>query len=158
MLGEHKQIQLILELNLHIVFDGTWDLFPRYISLAQWVECSPMVRQTWVQSQVASYQRHKKWYLIPPCLTLRNIRYVSRVKWSNPGKRVAPSSIPWCSSYWKGSLQVTLDNGRQLYLYIYIYIYTYPVLTCEAEISEVNVYSGDIAYHYLYLLFPVFFV
>ena len=27
-----------------------------------------------------------KWYLMPPCLTLSNIRYVSRVKWSNPGK------------------------------------------------------------------------
>ena len=26
-------------------------------SLAGWVECSPMVRETWVQSQVASYQR-----------------------------------------------------------------------------------------------------
>ena len=23
----------------------------------QWVECSPMIRETWVQSQVASYQR-----------------------------------------------------------------------------------------------------
>ena len=32
-----------------------------------------------------------KWYLIPPCLALSNIRYVSRVKWSNPGKGVAPS-------------------------------------------------------------------
>ena len=31
------------------------------------------------------------WYLIPPCLTLSNIRYVSRVKWSNPGEGVAPS-------------------------------------------------------------------
>ena len=31
----------------------------------------------------------KKWYLIPPCLTFSIIRYVSRVKWSNPGKRVA---------------------------------------------------------------------
>ena len=26
-------------------------------SLVHWVECSPMVRETWVQSQVASYQR-----------------------------------------------------------------------------------------------------
>ena len=26
----------------------------------------------------------------------------SRVKWSNPGKGVAPSSTPQCSSYWKG--------------------------------------------------------
>ena len=58
-------------------------------SLAKWVECSPMVRETWVQSQVASYQRLLKWYLIPPCLILSNIRYISRVKWSNPGKGVA---------------------------------------------------------------------
>ena len=27
---------------------------------------------------------------MPPCLTLSIIRYVSRVKWSNPGKGVAP--------------------------------------------------------------------
>ena len=32
-------------------------------------------------------------------LTLSNIRYVSRVKWSNPGKEVAPSPTPQCSSY-----------------------------------------------------------
>ena len=43
--------------------------------------------------------RLKKWYLIPRCLKLSIIRYVSRVKWSNPGNRVAPSSTPWCSSY-----------------------------------------------------------
>ena len=43
----------------------------------------------------------QKWYLIPPCLTLNNIKYVSRVKWSNPGKGVAPSPTPWCSGYWK---------------------------------------------------------
>ena len=38
--------------------------------LAWWFECSPMARETWVQSQVESYQRLKKWYLLPPCLTL----------------------------------------------------------------------------------------
>ena len=69
-----------------------------------------------LQSQVASYQRLWKWYLIPPCLTLSNIRYVSRVKWSNPGKGVAPSPTPRYSSYWKGSFLVTLDYSRQLYL------------------------------------------
>ena len=57
----------------------------------------------------------KKWYLIPPRLTLSNIRYVLRVKWSNPGKGVAPSATPWCSSYWKESLLVALDFSRQLY-------------------------------------------
>ena len=38
------------------------------------------------------------------------VRIESRVKWSNPGKGVAPSSTPWCSSYRKGRLRVTLDN------------------------------------------------
>ena len=33
--------------------------------------------------------------------------------WSNPGKGVVPSLTPWCSSYWKGSLQVTLNYGGQ---------------------------------------------
>ena len=62
--------------------------------LPMWVECSQMVRETCVQ-----YQRLLKWYLIPLCLTLSNIRYVSRVKWSNSEKGVAPSSTPYCSSY-----------------------------------------------------------
>ena len=68
-------------------------------SLALWVECSLMVRETRVQSQVTSYQGLKKWYLMPPCLTLSDISYVSRVKWGNPGKGVAPSPTPWCSSF-----------------------------------------------------------
>ena len=46
------------------------------------------------------------------------IRYVSRVKWSNPGKGVAPSPTQRCSSYWKGSLLVALDYDRQLYFYL----------------------------------------
>ena len=48
-----------------------------------------MARETRVQSKVASYQRVKNWYLIPPCLTLSIIRYVSRVKWRNPENGVA---------------------------------------------------------------------
>ena len=38
------------------------------------------------------------------------------VKWF----RVAPSPTPWCSSYRKGSLRVTLDYGRQLFTYLSI--------------------------------------
>ena len=52
--------------------------------------------------------------MIPPCLTLSNIRYVSRVKWSNPWKGVAPSPTPQCGSYRKGSLRVALDYTCQL--------------------------------------------
>ena len=116
-----------------------------YIYICQCL-VSPMAWEIWVQSQVELYQRLKKWYLMPPCLTLSIIRYSLRVQWGNHGKGVAPSSTPWCSSYWKGSLQVTFDYGHQLYftyifahthiyvyahthththIYIYIYIYIY---------------------------------
>ena len=60
----------------------------------------------------------KKWYLIPLCLTLSNIRLVSKVKRSNQGKEVAPSPTPRWSSYCKGSLLVTLDYGCQILLYV----------------------------------------
>ena len=78
-------------------------------TMIHWVECSPIARKIGVQSQVELYQRLKKWYLMLPCLTLSIIRYGSRVKWSYPGKRVAPFSTFRFSTYWKGSLRVTLD-------------------------------------------------
>ena len=82
-------------------------------------QCSWMVRETGVQSQIETYQRLKKWYLISFCLTLSIIRYVSRVRWSNPGEGVAHSPTLWCSSYRKGSLLVALDYSRKLYLLLY---------------------------------------
>ena len=75
-----------------------------------------MVRKSRLQSQVVPCQRLKKCYLMPPCLTLSNIRYVLMVKWSNPETGVAPYPTSWCSSYWKGSLLVAFDYSRQLYL------------------------------------------
>ena len=38
-----------------------------------------MIWETWVQSLVESYQILKKWYLMPPCLTLNIIRYGTKV-------------------------------------------------------------------------------
>ena len=61
------------------------------------------------QGDLGSYQRLKKWYLMSPCLTLSIIRYGSRVKWSNPVKRAAPSPTPWCSSYQKREPSYPLD-------------------------------------------------
>ena len=46
-----------------------WSLLHLYRTLAWWLECLPMARETWVQSQVESYQSLKKWCLMPPCLT-----------------------------------------------------------------------------------------
>ena len=57
---------------------------------------------------------------------LNTQHYKVRVKWRNPGKGVAPFPTLWCSSYWKGSLRVTLDYGHQLYLLlVFKYSYTY---------------------------------
>ena len=42
------------------------------------------------------------------------VRIKGKVEQSWEG--VAPSPTPWCSSYRKGSLRVTLDYGRQLLL------------------------------------------
>ena len=64
---------------------------------------------------------------MPPCSTLSIIRYGSRVKWSNPGKGVAPSPTPRCSSYWKRRLQVTLDYGRQFPFTYYHYYTSYEL-------------------------------
>ena len=45
------------------------------------------------------------------------VRIKGKVEPSREG--VAPSPTPWCSSYRKGSLRVTLDYGRQLYLFTF---------------------------------------
>ena len=63
-----------------------------------------------VHTQVESYQRLKKWYLIFLCLTLSIIRYVSRVKWHKPRKGIVPSPTPRRSSHWKR------NHGRQIWL------------------------------------------
>ena len=60
---------------------------------------------------------------MPPCLIHSIKRYRSRVKWSNPGKEVAPSATPWCSNYQKGSFRVTLD-----YYYDVEYLYFIPII------------------------------
>ena len=89
-------------------------------SLALWFECSPMFQF----NPRSAHTKYFKWYLVLPCLTLSNIRYVSRVKWSNPGKEVALCPTPRCCSYWKASLLVALGYCRHIYI-IYIYIYNY---------------------------------
>ena len=44
-------------------------------------------------------------------------------KWSYPGKGVAPCFTPWCSSNWKGSLQVALNYSWPTYLHTHTHIY-----------------------------------
>ena len=42
------------------------------------------------ETEVLSYQRLKKWHLVPLCFTLSIISYISKINWSNPGKGVVP--------------------------------------------------------------------
>ena len=57
----------------------------------------------------------QKMVLDAPLLNTQHykVRIKGKVEQSREG--VAPSPTPWCSSYRKGSLRVTLDYGRQLY-------------------------------------------
>ena len=77
---------------IHLYQHRHSNLRVNYIELAHWIECSPMVRETWVQSQVKSYQRLKKWNLMPQ-------HYKIMIK----GK------VEQSSSYWRGSLRATID-------------------------------------------------
>ena len=82
-------------------------------------------------------------------LNTQHYKVLSRIKWSNPEKGVTPSSIPRCSNYWKGNLQVALDYGRQLYFlyshthththtHTHIYIYIYIWGKCKYISQYVN--------------------
>ena len=73
---------------------------------------------------------------MPPCLALSIIRLRSRVKWSNSGKGVAPFSTPRCSSYWKGSLLIALDYGRQPYFLLYIGPVSFFLLHLNSLVSS----------------------
>ena len=116
--ADHKdyveKITLISSYSLSVSRSAN-ELYSRsaYIYIvAKRVECSPMVRETGVQSQVESYQRLKKWYLTFSII---------KVKWSNLGNGGAPSPTLQCCCYWKGSLRVALNYGRPLYLLFYIW-------------------------------------
>ena len=119
---------------------------------ALWLECSPIVCETWVQSQVESYQRLKKWYLMPPCLTLSIIRYGSRVRGAIQGKELCPPLTLWCSSYWKGSLWVAHNYGWPTYLtkpnfsiflsYIFSFNYFEYLYNCFIHNDLANAYLG----------------
>ena len=103
-----------------------------------------------LRSSHTKNSKKKKWYFVPPCLTLSIIKYGSRVKWSNPGKGVAPFPTPWCSSYRKGSLWVTLDYDWLLFNHYNIHKVNLLIkyLTEFSERLSVQ-YSGSIHMPYI---------
>ena len=61
----------------------------------------------------------QKMVLDPSLLNTQHYKVWIKGKVEQSWEGVAPSPTPWCSSYRKGRLRVTLDYGRQLYLLIY---------------------------------------
>ena len=96
-----------------------------YILFVCWgVECLPMAKETRVQSQVESYLRLKKWYLVPPCLTLSIIRYGSKLGGAIQGKELCPTLHLGVVVNEKGDFWLPLTTVTNFTLYIYIYIYS----------------------------------
>ena len=82
---------------------------------------------------------------------LNSQHYKARFKWSNPGKGVALSSIPRCSSYWKGSFRVDLDYGRYLLM---IFICLRTVIRFQVFLSNTNNYT--ISNNYFSLMIVIY--
>ena len=86
-----------------------------------------MALKTWVQSQVESYQRLKKWYLMPPCLTQY---YKVWIKGSGSilGKKSALSYTLVVVAIEKGAFGSPLTmvaNFTYFYLRLVICLHTY---------------------------------
>ena len=89
-----------------------------------------MVQENRLQSQVESYQRLKKWYLMSPCLTLSILRYRSRKSGAIQEKESCSPLHLSVVAIEKRSLQIAQDYGgptRFIFMYIYIYIYTHKL-------------------------------
>ena len=79
----------------------------------------------------------QKWYLTLPCFALSIIRYVSRVKLSNPGKGVIPFPTPRCSSYWKrvfGSLTTTVAKFIYIYHHVTLSAWIFLTVSCHTSL------------------------
>ena len=76
--------------------------------LAQFDGDDDVSKETGVQPQVESFQRFQKTVLGASLLNMQHYKVQIKGKWRNPGKEIAPSSTPQCSSYWKRSLRVAL--------------------------------------------------
>ena len=69
-----------------------------------------MVRETWVQSQVVSYLKTLKMVLDTSLLNMQQYKVRVKGKVENPGKGVAPSPTPRCSSKCLPTLLFTLQS------------------------------------------------
>ena len=89
-------------------YDSTWE----------WTQVSRTIAEHSMTPGLSHIKSsNKKWYLIPPCLSLSIIRYGSRIKWRNPRKGVVPFPTSRCCSYWKGAFGSPLTTVANFTLY-----------------------------------------
>ena len=85
------------------------------------------------QEDKGSITKIQQMLLDASLLTTKHYKVRIKGKWNNPEIGVSLALTSRCSSYWKGSLNITLDYDRPIYLlhlslslslslYIYIYI------------------------------------
>ena len=100
-----------------LVFDISNSVYKVTGPLVWWLKYLLIVRETWVQSQVKSYQRLKEWYLMPPCLTLSIIRYGSRVGGAIQKKEYHPTLHFGVVAIEKRAFRVPLTTIGQFTIY-----------------------------------------
>ena len=88
------QTKMVFMLNW-IVWNRTVYIYMyKYRTLAERLECSPLARETWIHSQIETYQRLKKWYLMPPCLTQHyKVQIKSKVERSTERSSALPYTL-----------------------------------------------------------------
>ena len=84
-----------------------------------WLECLPMARETWVQSQVASYQRLKKMVLDASLLNTQHYKVVIKSKVEQSRRR--SSALPYTLKR-EHSDHPQLRSPTLLYLYLTYWI------------------------------------
>ena len=110
----HGDDYCLLRINM-IFSTGHW---PSGLSVRQWpgdqgsipARVIPKTQKMVLDASLLNTQHYK-------------VRIKGKVEQSREG--VAPSPTPWCCSYRKGNLRVTLDYGRQLYFNM-IFSYVKP--------------------------------
>ena len=150
--GENNEIITVILLSflnrsINIIKDCSRNKTPTgsgIVYLAKRFECSPMARETWVQSPGRVIPKTQKMVLDVSLLNTQHYKVRIKGKVEKPREGVAPSPTPWCSSYRKGSLRVTLDYGRQLYFtYLVIFLSLGDTISCTERIGIlrlVNIY------------------
>ena len=89
---------------------------------------------------------------------LNTWNYKVRAKWINPGKEVAPSATPRCSSYWKESLRVTPSTkvANFTYMLLSLSFHTWHLDKIKRDFFETKCRLSTQKARFIYLFIHLF--